>query len=179
LADLEQACDSTSFNCGFGPVDSKQRSDHQPSAWSGTAPTQAIMFALRRFAQLRPPCVGGPLRIRVTGAQSFRGLATFDDCTELIMPALSPTMTHGGLLRWHLKEGDAIEAGSAICEIETDKASMDYEAQDDGFLAKIIVQEGATDVKVGTVIGLVVEEKEMVEEGAFLTWFLCAYVLVS
>ena len=57
------------------------------------------------------------------------------------MPAMSPTMTEGGIASWKLKEGDTFTAGDVLVEIETDKATIDVEAQDDGFLAKIIVSE--------------------------------------
>ena len=62
--------------------------------------------------------------------------------TLLPMPALSPTMTSGNLASWKLKEGDAIAVGDVIAEVETDKATVDYEAQDEGFLAKILMAEG-------------------------------------
>lgn len=77
------------------------------------------------------------------------------------MPALSPTMETGTISSWTLKEGDAFAAGDVLCAIETDKASMDFEAQDDGILAKIL-RDGATaqDVAVGTPICVVVEEEE-------------------
>mmetsp|Transcript_8636 Transcript_8636/g.11297 ORF Transcript_8636/g.11297 Transcript_8636/m.11297 type:complete len:246 (+) Transcript_8636:77-814(+) len=78
----------------------------------------------------------------------------------LPMPALSPTMVQGNVAQWMLKEGDEIEPGSVICEIETDKATVDFEAQDDGFLAKILQLDGAKDIPVGQPIGVVVEEKE-------------------
>lgn len=72
------------------------------------------------------------------------------------MPALSPTMTQGNLGVWHKKVGDAISAGDVLVEIETDKAQMDFECQEDGFLAKILVESGTKDVevnKVGVAIG--------------------------
>ncbi|EOD33194.1 dihydrolipoamide acetyltransferase [Emiliania huxleyi CCMP1516] len=74
------------------------------------------------------------------------------------MPALSPTMTQGNLVTWKKKEGDSIEAGDVIAEVETDKATVDYEAVDDGILAKILVPEGTEDVLVGTSVAVVVDE---------------------
>lgn len=74
------------------------------------------------------------------------------------MPAMSPTMTEGGISSWKLKEGDTFAAGDIILEIETDKATMDVEAQDDGILAKILVADGTKGVKVGTLIAVVGEE---------------------
>ena len=73
------------------------------------------------------------------------------------MPALSPTMESGSIASWTLKEGDAFIAGDVLCSIETDKASVDFEAQDDGVLAKILVPPGQ-DVAIGTPICVVTEE---------------------
>src|SRR5260370_29975408 len=76
------------------------------------------------------------------------------------MPALSPTMTEGNLARWLKKEGDAVHSGDVIAEIETDKATMEYEAADEGRLGKIIVPEGAQGIKVNQPIALLLEEGE-------------------
>jgi hypothetical protein len=73
------------------------------------------------------------------------------------MPALSPTMTEGNIASWKFKEGDSFSAGDVLLEIETDKASMDVEAQDDGILAKIIQGDGSKGLKVGTRIGVLAE----------------------
>ena len=67
---------------------------------------------------------------------------------NILMPALSPTMEKGNLAQWLKKEGDKVKAGDVIAEIETDKATMEYEAIDDGVLAKIVVPEGTQDVPV-------------------------------
>ena len=79
---------------------------------------------------------------------------------EILMPALSPTMEKGTLARWLKKEGDAIKSGDVIAEIETDKATMEVEAVDEGVLAKILVADGAADVPVNQVIGLIAAEGE-------------------
>ena len=79
---------------------------------------------------------------------------------ELLMPALSPTMTEGNLTKWHKKEGDPVKAGDVIAEIETDKATMEFEAVDEGTLGKILVPEGAEGVKVNQPIALLLEEGE-------------------
>lgn len=73
------------------------------------------------------------------------------------MPALSPTMTEGNIAKWSVKEGDSFSAGDVLLEIETDKASMDVEAQDDGIMAKIIQADGTKGIKVGTRIGVIAE----------------------
>jgi pyruvate dehydrogenase E2 component (dihydrolipoamide acetyltransferase) len=79
---------------------------------------------------------------------------------EILMPALSPTMTEGNLAKWVKKEGDAVKAGDVICEIETDKATMEVEAVEEGTLGKIVVAEGTQGVKVNEVIALLLEEGE-------------------
>jgi pyruvate dehydrogenase E2 component (dihydrolipoamide acetyltransferase) len=82
------------------------------------------------------------------------------------MPALSPTMEKGNLARWLKKEGDKIKSGDVIAEIETDKATMEYEAVDDGMLAKIVVPEGTQDVAVNSVIAVLAGEGEDVKTAA-------------
>src|ERR1700704_2106580 len=67
--------------------------------------------------------------------------------TQILMPALSPTMEDGKLAKWHVKEGDAVKAGDILAEIETDKATMEFEAVDEGRIGKILVPEGAEGVK--------------------------------
>jgi pyruvate dehydrogenase E2 component (dihydrolipoamide acetyltransferase) len=79
---------------------------------------------------------------------------------EITMPALSPTMEEGNLAKWHVKEGDSVSAGDIIAEIETDKATMEVEAVDEGTIAKISVEEGTQGVKVNAVIAVLVEEGE-------------------
>lgn len=79
---------------------------------------------------------------------------------ELKMPALSPTMEEGKLARWLVKEGDEVTSGDIIAEIETDKATMEFEAVDEGVVGKILVPEGTEGVKVGTVIAVIAGEGE-------------------
>lgn len=79
---------------------------------------------------------------------------------NILMPALSPTMEKGNLAKWLKKEGDAIKSGDIIAEIETDKATMEVEAVDEGILAKIVVPEGTADVAVNEVIGVIAAEGE-------------------
>ena len=82
------------------------------------------------------------------------------------MPALSPTMEEGTLAKWLVKEGDTVSSGDLLAEIETDKATMEFEAVDEGIVAKILVSEGSEGVKVGTVIAIIAEEGEDVAEAA-------------
>src|SRR5688500_13967191 len=79
---------------------------------------------------------------------------------EILMPALSPTMTEGNLAKWLKKEGDSVKAGDVIAEVETDKATMEVEAVDEGKLGKILVPEGSQGVKVNEPIALLLEEGE-------------------
>lgn len=74
------------------------------------------------------------------------------------MPAMSPTMTEGGIANWKKNEGDAFSAGDVLLEIETDKATIDVEAQDDGVMGKILVKAGENKVPVGQVIAVLAEE---------------------
>ncbi len=80
--------------------------------------------------------------------------------TNILMPALSPTMTEGNLAKWLKAEGDSVESGDVIAEIETDKATMEVEAVDDGILGKILVAEGTEGVAVNTPIAILLEEGE-------------------
>ena len=80
--------------------------------------------------------------------------------TELKMPALSPTMEEGTLAKWLVKEGDVVKSGDLLAEIETDKATMEFEAVDEGTVTKILVAEGTDGVKVGTAIALIAGEGE-------------------
>src|SRR5215475_13340635 len=79
---------------------------------------------------------------------------------EILMPALSPTMEEGKLAKWLVKEGQTIKAGDVIAEIETDKATMEVEAADEGTLGKILVPEGTADVAVNTPIAMLLAEGE-------------------
>jgi pyruvate dehydrogenase E2 component (dihydrolipoamide acetyltransferase) len=85
---------------------------------------------------------------------------------NILMPALSPTMEKGNLAKWLKKEGDKVKPGDVIAEIETDKATMEYEAVDEGTLAKIVVPEGTPDVPVQTLIAVLAEEGEDVKAAA-------------
>ncbi len=86
--------------------------------------------------------------------------------TNILMPALSPTMEKGNLAKWLKKEGDKVSAGDVLAEIETDKATMEYEAVDEGTLAKIVVPEGTADVAVNSVIAVLAGEGEDVKAAA-------------
>ena len=82
---------------------------------------------------------------------------------KLEMPALSPTMSEGNILSWNKKEGDKVKVGDIICEIQTDKATIGFESQEDGYLAKILIPGESKGVEVGKLIGLLVEEKDEIK----------------
>jgi pyruvate dehydrogenase E1 component beta subunit len=84
--------------------------------------------------------------------------------TEILMPALSPTMEEGTLAKWLVKEGDTVKSGQILAEIETDKATMEFEAVDEGVMGKLLIAEGTAGVKVNTAIAVLLEEGE--EAGA-------------
>jgi len=84
--------------------------------------------------------------------------------TEILMPALSPTMEEGTLAKWLVKEGDSVSSGDIMAEIETDKATMEFEAVDEGIIGKILIEEGTEGVKVNTAIAILIEEGESVDD---------------
>ena len=86
--------------------------------------------------------------------------------TNLLMPALSPTMEEGTLAKWLVKEGDKVKSGQILAEIETDKATMEFEAVDEGVVGRLLVAEGSAGVKVNTPIAVMVEEGESVSDAA-------------
>ncbi|MEJ6398050.1 pyruvate dehydrogenase complex dihydrolipoamide acetyltransferase [Yoonia sp. 208BN28-4] len=83
---------------------------------------------------------------------------------EILMPALSPTMEEGTLAKWHVKEGDTVSSGDIMAEIETDKATMEFEAVDEGVIGKILIDEGSEGVKVNTPIAVLLEDGESADD---------------
>ncbi|MGR3505499.1 MAG: pyruvate dehydrogenase complex E1 component subunit beta [Paracoccaceae bacterium] len=86
--------------------------------------------------------------------------------TEILMPALSPTMEEGTLAKWLVKQGDTVKAGDILAEIETDKATMEFEAVDEGVIGKLIVAEGTEGVKVNSPIAVLLEDGESMDDAA-------------
>ncbi|MCE8459210.1 biotin/lipoyl-containing protein, partial [Rhodovulum sulfidophilum] len=84
--------------------------------------------------------------------------------TEILMPALSPTMEEGTLAKWLVKEGDTVSAGDLLAEIETDKATMEFEAVDEGTVGRILIEAGTEGVKVNTPIAVLLEEGESADD---------------
>ena len=93
---------------------------------------------------------------------------------NILMPALSPTMEKGNLAKWLKKEGDKVKSGDVIAEIETDKATMEVEAVDEGTLAKILVPEGTADVPVNDVIAIMAGDGEDVKAAATASPMRCS-----
>ena len=83
---------------------------------------------------------------------------------EILMPALSPTMEEGTLAKWLVKEGDTVSSGDVMCEIETDKATMEFEAVDEGVIGKILIADGSEGVKVNTAIAILLEDGESADD---------------
>lgn len=96
----------------------------------------------------------------LTVYEMVRWLARRFGVIPLRMPALSPTMTMGNIGKWRKTVNEAVGPGEVLCDIETDKATVDFESVEEGFLAKIVVPEGSQEVPIGKVIGYLVEEKE-------------------
>ena len=87
---------------------------------------------------------------------------------EILMPALSPTMEEGTLAKWLVKEGDSVSAGDILAEIETDKATMEFEAVDEGIIGKILISEGSEGIKVNSPIAILIEDGEKISEKEIL-----------
>ncbi|XP_048952352.1 pyruvate dehydrogenase protein X component, mitochondrial isoform X1 [Canis lupus dingo] len=101
-----------------------------------------------------------PVFIHFCYLQPLEEHPTPADPIKILMPSLSPTMEEGNIVKWLKKEGEAVSTGDALCEIETDKAVVTLDASDDGILAKIVVEEGSKNIRLGSLIGLLVEEGE-------------------
>ncbi|KAL6895992.1 hypothetical protein HDV57DRAFT_33628 [Trichoderma longibrachiatum] len=100
------------------------------------------------------------ISVRLASGRAARGFTTSSRCLaaqNFVMPALSPTMTEGNIASWKVKEGESFSAGDVLLEIETDKATMDVEAQEDGVVMKIFSQDGSKGVQVGTRIAVLAE----------------------
>jgi pyruvate dehydrogenase E2 component (dihydrolipoamide acetyltransferase) len=89
---------------------------------------------------------------------SKRFMSSLPSHTALAMPALSPTMTTGNIAKWMVKPGDKVAPGDHLCDVETDKATIGWEAQEDGYVAKILVEDGASDVPVGSTVLVICDE---------------------
>ncbi|GAX79200.1 hypothetical protein CEUSTIGMA_g6640.t1 [Chlamydomonas eustigma] len=97
-----------------------------------------------------------------------RAFSSLPSHTILSMPSLSPTMTQGNLIKWHVKAGDEITAGTMLADIETDKATLGFENQEEGFIAKILLPENTSNIAVGTPVAVIVEDRSSIS--AFATY---------
>ncbi|KAL9419191.1 hypothetical protein AB3S75_037030 [Citrus x aurantiifolia] len=112
---------------------------------------------------LAPGVHDSPLKLKMQiGVRHFSS-SELPSHTVVGMPALSPTMSQGNIAKWRKKEGDKIEIGDILCEIETDKATVEFESLEEGFLAKILVPEGSRDVPVGQPIAITVEDADDIQ----------------
>ncbi|CAA0814417.1 Dihydrolipoyllysine-residue acetyltransferase component 1 of pyruvate dehydrogenase complex-mitochondrial [Striga hermonthica] len=116
---------------------------------------------------LRPSAFSPTIGIRDDSSKTkfrigvrYYSSAELPEHTVVQMPALSPTMSQGNIAKWRKKEGDKIDVGDVICEIETDKATLEFESLEEGFLAKILLPEGSKDVPVGQPIAITVEDAD-------------------
>ncbi|KAF0896955.1 hypothetical protein E2562_030961 [Oryza meyeriana var. granulata] len=127
----------------------------------GLARARGSLVDIGRFASSRPSylaSLGGHYKVPVeTRWFSSTGLSPH---LVVGMPALSPTMNQGNIAKWRKQEGEKIEVGDVICEIETDKATLEFESLEEGYLAKILAPEGSKDVQVGQPIAVTVEDLE-------------------
>ena len=120
---------------------------------TSTWPMTPMMTTMRSTRE-RAPSASAVSRVRaarwISSTTATRRASGLPEHVVIPMPALSPTMSSGGIAKWHAAIGDEVRAGDVLADVETDKATMAMEATDDGFLAAILVEEGATDVEVGT-----------------------------
>ncbi|XP_023527703.1 dihydrolipoyllysine-residue acetyltransferase component 2 of pyruvate dehydrogenase complex, mitochondrial-like isoform X4 [Cucurbita pepo subsp. pepo] len=115
----------------------------------------------RGLSMMTTTSIGNPFSSSLTNSK--RGFASDSGLPphqEIGMPSLSPTMTEGNIARWLKKEGEKISPGEVLCEVETDKATVEMECMEDGYLAKIIRGDGEKEIKVGEVIAITVEDEE-------------------
>ncbi|CAM0911286.1 unnamed protein product [Alopecurus aequalis] len=125
-------------------------------------PVWGSTMARANLVTLLPASIGGRYKIGMQARWfSSTGLPPH---MVIGMPALSPTMNQGNITKWRKQEGDKIEVGDVICEIETDKATLEFESLEEGYLAKILVPEGSKDVQVGQPIFVTVEDSEDIEK---------------
>ncbi|CAM8956384.1 unnamed protein product [Rhodiola kirilowii] len=118
-----------------------------------------------KFHNGRISIMAGAMNVlgRSSQVQPVRGFSSAADLPahqEIGMPSLSPTMTEGNIARWLKKEGDKVSPGEVLCEVETDKATVEMECMEEGYLAKIVCGDGAKEIKVGEVIAITVEDED-------------------
>lgn len=167
--ELERGCSTFSYKCSKEASHPKH-GQTLPHNLSRNATTLAIpvMGTYYMFGSL----TGGQRHLHWHSAKSAsaylkRGFASdagLPPHQEIAMPSLSPTMTEGNIAKWCVKEGDKVSPGDVLCEIETDKATLDMESMEEGYVAKILRGDGSKEIKVGELIAIMVEEEEDVEK---------------
>ncbi|XP_022152583.1 dihydrolipoyllysine-residue acetyltransferase component 2 of pyruvate dehydrogenase complex, mitochondrial [Momordica charantia] len=119
------------------------------------------LFQCNRGVSMMTTSVGSPFSgSLINSKRGFSSDSGLPPHQEVGMPSLSPTMTEGNIARWLKKEGDKISPGEVLCEVETDKATVEMECMEEGYLAKILRGDGAKEIKVGEVIAITVEDEE-------------------
>ena len=127
--------------------------------WSRKSSNKIVFIAKNRI-ELFLNDTGSPALIKDPG--DF-------DSIFVVMPTLSPTMTEGNLVKWFKSEGDDVEPGEVLAEIETDKATMEIESTDKGIIGKILVSAGTESVKVNTMLAVILEEGENLDDAELLS----------
>ncbi|KAJ0264007.1 Dihydrolipoyllysine-residue acetyltransferase component 2 of pyruvate dehydrogenase complex [Hirschfeldia incana] len=147
----------------------KARLNYSPVERISKCSTSNVPMPSGISAMRTNPMTGPTFFREFTSSQmrSVRGFSSSSDLPphqEIGMPSLSPTMTEGNIARWLKKEGDKVAPGEVLCEIETDKATVEMECMEEGFLAKIVKEEGAKEIQVGEVIAITVEDEEDIQK---------------
>ncbi|KAF8062077.1 LTA3 [Scenedesmus sp. PABB004] len=125
-------------------------------------------YAAGSKAAAAAPTAAAPAAAPAAPSSGGGGGGAFPDHVALAMPALSPTMERGNIVAWHVKEGDEVSAGTVLADIETDKATLVFENQDEGVIARILAPAGSKDVPVGAVVAVIVEDAAQIP--AFATY---------
>ncbi|ESQ29985.1 hypothetical protein EUTSA_v10011375mg [Eutrema salsugineum] len=148
--------DTFSARLGFSPVEriSKYSTDTVPVAISFSSTKTKLNSTMGR------PRHGKEFSCSMQSVRGFSSGSDLPPHQEIGMPSLSPTMTEGNIARWLKKEGDKVAPGEVLCEVETDKATVEMECMEDGYLAKIVKAEGSKEIQVGEVIAITVEDEE-------------------
>ncbi|XP_073140232.1 dihydrolipoyllysine-residue acetyltransferase component 2 of pyruvate dehydrogenase complex, mitochondrial-like isoform X2 [Henckelia pumila] len=165
---------SRSRQLGLGPGDkcgiSKLSSEGCFSTTSQAVnPTKEIAMKMRKgntlcARKMHASTIGIEFNRQRSSARNFSTDSGLPPHQEIGMPSLSPTMTEGNIARWLKKEGDKVSTGEVLCEVETDKATVEMECMEEGYLAKILRGDGSSGIKVGEIIAITVEEEEDVSK---------------
>ncbi|KAL0696464.1 hypothetical protein Bca4012_063644 [Brassica carinata] len=145
--------DASSARLGFSRM-TKCSQDIVPVSISFSTTRTTLRSPMRR------PRLGKEFSCSIESVRGFSSGSDLPPHQEIGMPSLSPTMTEGNIARWLKKEGDKVAPGEVLCEVETDKATVEMECMEEGYLAKIVKAEGSKEIQVGEVIAITVEDEE-------------------